>query len=248
MIRQPPVPTRAMTTLVPAWMPPTNIRYWKSVARKAFDAMLCDSSVPMLPFGKDNVWQLYARSLGVDSVVLSGGVGKEITTELELIEAFGCHIDLFDPSPTGAETMAQEDNTHPRLDFYPMGLAGQSGEVGFSQPVNASEGSFTINHDSESVQFPCTSLSDFANQQGYQEIELIKLDIEGFEYDVIEDMLRNGPPVNQFCIEFHHFEAHISWRQTAQSLKLLGEAGFQLVHKVGTDYTLLHTQRLGLTG
>ena len=244
----PLAPIPAMTTLIPAWMPPTTLRYWRSIARKAFDAMLSDSSVPVLPFGKENVWNLYAGNLGHDSIVLSGGVGKDISTELELVDVFGCHIDLFDPSPTGAKTMSIEANQHPRIEFYAEGLAGESGEIGFSEPVDAAEGSFTIGRDDAGIQFACRSLSEFAEQRGYQSVDLVKLDIEGFEYDVIEDLLQNGPPVNQFCIEFHHFEDHISWRQTAQSLKLLGEAGFQLIHKVGTDYTLLHTRLMNSAG
>ena len=112
--------------------------------------------------------------------------------------------------------------------------------------MKTDEGSFTVNRDGGDLEFECTSLSAFALSRGYSSIDLVKLDIEGFEYEVIEDLLENAPPVNQLCIEFHHFEEHISWRQTARALSLMGEAGFQVVHKAGSDFTLVHSRRLGL--
>jgi len=235
-----------MSTLVPAWMPPHSIRRWKAAARRAFDALWCDATVPLQPFGKVNVWSLYSAQLDADSVVLSGGVGQDITTELELVDTFGCHIDLFDPSPTGVATMELLENQRDKIDYRTLGLAGKNGPVGFSEPVKPEEGSFTVSRDGGGLEFPCTSLSAFANSRGYSLIDLVKLDIEGFEYEVIEDLLKNAPPVNQLCIEFHHFESHISWRETARALKLMGESGFQVVHKNCFDYTLLHTRRLGL--
>lgn len=235
-----------MSTLVPSWLPPHSLRQWKGVACRVFDALWCDAEVPVQPFGKLNVWQIYAEQLNADSIVLSGGVGQEISTELELADRLGCQIDLFDPSPTGIATMERSENQRQTIDYYPLGLAGKSGDVSFSEPVKAAEGSFTIERDGGDLQLPCTSVSAFANSRGYSLIDLIKLDIEGFEYEVIEDLLRNAPPVNQLCIEFHHFESHISWRETARALKLMGESGFQVVHKQGSDYTLVHTRRLGL--
>ena len=227
-------------------MPPYSLRQWKAVARRAFDAILCDATVPLQPFGKENVWPIYSEKLSSDSIVISGGVGQDISTELELVDTFGLHVDLFDPSPTGVATMELEQNQRPNIEYFPMGLAGKCGAVGFSEPVKSAEGSFTVNRDGGDLEFNCTSLSAFANSRGYSLINLVKLDIEGFEYEVIEDLLENAPPVNQLCIEFHHFEEHISWRQTASALKLMGEAGFQVVHKAGSDFTLVHSRRLGL--
>lgn len=227
-------------------MPPHSLRQWKAVARKALDAILCDATVPLQPFGKENVWPIHSEKLSADSIVISGGVGQDISTELELVDTFGCHVDLFDPSPTGVATMKLEQNQRPSIEYFPMGLAGKCGAVGFSEPVKSAEGSFTVNRDGGDLEFECTSLSAFANSRGYSSIDLVKLDIEGFEYEVIEDLLENAPAVNQLCIEFHHFEEHISWRQTARALKLMGEAGFQVVHKAGSDFTLVHSRRLGL--
>ncbi len=235
-----------MSTLVPTWLPPHSIRQWKAIARRAFDAIWCDANIPLQPYGKFNVWQIYGDTLNSESIIISGGVGREIATELELVDNFGCHIDLFDPSPTGISTMKLAENQRSNIEYFPMGLSGKSGAVRFSEPVNSDEGSFTVSREGGDLEFDCTSISDFANSRGYSLIDLVKMDIEGFEYEVIEDLLKNAPPVNQLCIEFHHFEAHISWRETARALKLMGEAGFQVVSKTGSDYTLIHPRRLGL--
>lgn len=230
----------AMTTLFPAWMPPNSVRRWKRAARRLIDTMCCDGTVPVRPFGKENVWHLDPTGLDERSVVLSGGVGKDISTELELIDGYGCHVDLFDPSPTGVATMQRPENHRPQLEFRPEGLAGATGTVRFSEPADPGEGSFTVDRNEANVEFTCRSLSEFARERGYERIDLVKLDVEGFEYEVLDDLLACGLPIRQLCIEFHHFEAHIPWRATASALSKLGRAGYRVIYKDGSDFTLLH--------
>src|SRR5215471_21233266 len=66
-----------------------------------------------------------ADGLGPESIVYSGGVGKDVSFEHALVERFGCRVVLFDPSPIGLATMKLPENCNPQLRFIPVGLAGQ---------------------------------------------------------------------------------------------------------------------------
>src|SRR5829696_3713484 len=69
-------------------------------------------------------WTLHPDPLGPTSVVYSGGVGKDISFEHELVRQFGCKVVLFDPSPIGLATMALPKNNIPEFAFFKVGLAG----------------------------------------------------------------------------------------------------------------------------
>src|SRR5690348_626270 len=50
-------------------------------------------------------WTFCPDGLGPESIVYSGGVGKDISFEHALVKTFGCAVHLLDPSPTGIATM-----------------------------------------------------------------------------------------------------------------------------------------------
>jgi|GEM_PF-5907822 len=45
--------------------------------------------------------------------------------------------------------------------------------------------------------------SDVMHQFNKSRIDLLKIDIEGYEYEVLEDLLSNSIPVTQICVEIH---------------------------------------------
>jgi FkbM family methyltransferase len=220
---------------------PPNLAAFKRLARVVLDAPFCVSGNDARPYGKDNVWHICTDGWpGREIVVYSGGVGKDISTELELLDAFSCRVFIYDPSPTGQETMRNSRNQHERLTYEPLGLAGRAGAQVFSQPQHAEEGSFRKQTSEENaIHFACVRLSEQASQHGHREIDLVKLDIEGFEYEVLDDLLHSGIVVHQLCVEFHHFLPGHTARQTSRAVSMLRGAGFRIVYKRGADFTFL---------
>lgn len=217
--------------------PLPSVRKLRRLARRLVDEYFCDRDVPLVPFGKENVWHLLPPARG--AFVLSGGVGKDVSTELELATQLDCRVHLFDPSPTGVATMSRPENQHPNVRFVPMGLAGASGEQRFAPPVRPDEGSFSVATGAETVSWPCTSFGAWCRGEGIAHVDLVKLDIEGFEYAVIDDMLASGIEVGQLCVEFHDGMYDVSWLDTAKTIGALTRAGFRLVHKNQADFTFL---------
>ncbi len=66
--------------------------------------------------------------------------------------------------------------------------------------------------------------------QGHAHIDLLKMDIEGAEYRVLADIVREHLPVRQMLIEFHHqYTAH-GTSSTREALTLLENAGMKICH------------------
>jgi FkbM family methyltransferase len=211
----------------------------RRLARRILDAPFCASALNVRPYGKENVWHICTEGWrDRRPVVYSGGVGKDISTELELLSSFDCSIFLYDPSPTGQATMQKAENQRPGLSYKPSGFAGRPGPITFSLPSNAAEGSFSSRAGSgPTVDFDCVRLSEQAQLRGHREIDLVKLDIEGFEYEVLDDLLASTLSVHQICVEFHPWLSKHCARETAKAMRKLRREGFRIIYKHGSDYT-----------
>ena len=85
---------------------------------------------------------------------------------------------------------------------------GLSNFVGDSQLLITGDSSFVSHNNSEdssSETIELIKLSDFVKENNIRKIDLININIEGSEYDVLEDMLDNNTHllVKSFQIQFH---------------------------------------------
>lgn len=210
----------------------------KAFIRSLIDSFYCKNLLSKKQVGsrKADNWFVLTESLS-EAVVYSGGVGKDITFEFALANEYGCHIFLFDPSPTGRQTatMLKLPET---IRFFPVGLAGKDGILVFGEPVNPEEGSYRFDGDGR-VEFECRSISSLMKENSHDQIELLKIDIEGFEYEVVDDIIQNKLKIRQIAVEFHDFYKEIKKSQTKRSIDLLKANGYALIHKRGHDYTFV---------
>jgi len=193
--------------------------------------------------GAGCAWTFHPGTLNQSSVIYSGGVGKDISFERDLVERYGCAIVLLDPSPTGRETIARPENQIPQFRFFPVALAGQCGEMVLAPPGNLEEGSwFAHSNCGAGIKVPCMDLKSLMRENRHSRIDLLKLDIEGSEYEVIDGLLNAGIPVGQLCVEFHHSMAtlpDVRRIQTIRAIFKLAMHGYKLVHVDGSNHTFL---------
>ena len=69
------------------------------------------------------------------------------------------------------------------------------------------------------------------------------MDIEGGEYDVIDDMLQCDIPVRQLLVEFHHHFPSIGLAKTLRAVRALEKAGYRIFHisQRGLEFSFLRT-------
>jgi FkbM family methyltransferase len=208
--------------------------------RKIYDSFFFKTIESKAKFGNRFI---DTRNLNENSIIYSGGVGGEISFELSLIDKFHCKIYLFDPSDTGISTMSKPSNQNPLIQYFKIGLNKVDSIIEFSTPDNPGEGSFRIKRNLEDntdiKHFECKSIHTLMKEFGHDHIDILKIDIEGFEYGVIEDIIENKLDIRQICVEYHHFYKEIPRSLTKESIKLLKHNGYQIIHKERSDYSFI---------
>lgn len=193
-------------------------------------------------YGTECQWTICESGLTAASHILCAGAGHDISFEAALTKRFGGRVILLDPSPTGIATVEKCGLPAPALRFLPVGLAGRDGTLNFAPPCDAAEGSFRGGQAEAAAafQFPCRSLASLMREFGWQHIDLLKMDIEGCEYEVIAEILAQRLDVRQICVEFHHGPAFGRPRgEMVRALLRLRRAGYQLIHHIHQDHTFV---------
>ena len=88
---------------------------------------------------------------------------------------------------------------------------------------------------------PVHRVTTIMKDLGHTSIDVLKMDIEGAEYAVIRDVLRNSIEVRQLCVEFHHRWAEIGVSKTREAISALRSHGYRLFHvsDSGEEYSFL---------
>jgi FkbM family methyltransferase len=220
----------------------TPLNWLKELRFRLFYKLITQSNTKLVTIGDVCPWTIFPDALGPKSNVLCAGAGNDISFELELIRIHGCDVVLVDPSPTGIATVERDEGGESRLHFSAVGLSDFDGLLSFSAPSNAEEGSFRAIGTSAvgAVQFPCKTLMSIMSERGWQGIDLLKMDIEGTEYGVLHQMLRQRLDVSQICVEFHHGPDFGRNRmETVRAILALRRAGYDLIYRVQWDHTFL---------
>ena len=182
----------------------------------------------------DGDWAYDPTLLDVSSVVYSLGVGDTIEFDVRLIERTGASVHAFDPTPNAEVTLAA-NTLPPEFHFYAAAAAGSDGELTLYPRVR-SNGSlsttmFTSTPEPRNAHLgqtvPALTVSSMAEKLGHSHIDLLKMDIEGAEYEVLDDLIANGPLPRQLLVEFHHRHKGIGRNRTERSLRLLRDEGYR---------------------
>ena len=181
-------------------------------------------------------WTFCPDSINEESVIYSFGVGSDISFDLQLMERFNLQVHAFDPSP-GSVSWIKKQDLPDEFHFYPYGLAATDGEISFAEPTAPGVHSlFATNSGEKLVEalkqhvLPVHRLPTIVKKLGHPGIDILKMDIEGAEYEVIDDIIKMQIPVKQVLIEFHHRFAHIGLKRTRQAISKLNEAGYKIFH------------------
>jgi FkbM family methyltransferase len=216
------------------------VHYIKNLRFRLFYRLLTKTGVPLVTLGDVCKWTFCDAGLNPASAVLCAGAGNDISFEKSLIAHYNCKVVLLDPSPTGIATVQREKICEKQLQFMPAGLAGRDDTLNFQNPANPTEGSFRRSGSSTGLQFHCKSLSTIISELNWTRIDLLKMDIEGSEYEVIHEMLAKRLAVRQLCVEFHYGpEFQHNRSEMIQAVFALKKAGYDLIHHTSRDHTFL---------
>lgn len=172
--------------------------------------------------------------------VYSGGIGDDASFDLGVIERYGCTVYAFDPTPSSIEyvhTLVVDPN---RFRFHPWALWSKDGELALYAPDYGESNFSGINLHGTATWFdaPCRSLESLRHQFGHNRVDLLKLDIEGAEYEVLRAVSAGVVEPKVLCVEFHK----LGWRiqRMVETVKQLRRRGYHAVCVNGYDVTFVH--------
>ena len=182
-------------------------------------------------YGGNHGWVVDESLLNRESVIYSVGVGSNIDFDIELINSFGATVHAFDPTPRSIEWVKNQQLPKHFI-FHPFGLSAENGHMDFFPPAKASSTHFSpidrYGDTNNIVRAPVKDIDTIASELKHKEIDLLKMDIEGAEYEVIEALPKNRVAINQILIEFHHMYKGIPISKTVDAISTLSNLGFEL--------------------
>jgi FkbM family methyltransferase len=177
-------------------------------------------------------WVISKNSLSKDSAVFSVGIGTDIAFDLSIIKQYNATLYEFDPTPeVGAWLNKQSLPTN--FKYFPYALAAADSEVKFYKPAvegHISHSIGAVNEQRPYVTVSARKLSSLMKDFKKPRLDLLKMDIEGFEYEVIDDIIASKCPINQLLIEFHHGMYGKKVSDTEGAIKKLIGYGYQIFH------------------
>jgi FkbM family methyltransferase len=210
-----------------------------------------DLKINLKWFGNEHAgFYLNPAYLSDNSIVYSFGVGTDISFDQELIAQYNCIVFGFDPTPKTIDFIANYAQLPKKFIFEPYGLYTHDGTVAFFLPENPNHVSCTVgnirNYDEgklKKVDVPVLSFDSILKKLGHKTIDVLKLDIEGSEYDVLDDILNAEIQINQICIEFHHRFKGVSVNKTKHAIKRLRDKGYLLIgiSPQAEEYTFINS-------
>ena len=168
--------------------------------------------------------------LNNDSIIYSFGIGEDISFDRTIIQNHDCTVFGFDPTPKSINWINSQ-NLPVKFHFLDFGISNKSGFIDFYLPKNPEYVSGSIIcHDelNEKVIVQMKAFNDIIYELEHRRIDVLKMDIEGSEYDVIDDVLNAQVLIGQILIEFHDRFVENGRRKTQQAIKKLKTHGYEI--------------------
>ena len=150
-----------------------------------------------------------------DLVVYGVGAGEDISWDVGLVEQFDANVFIFDPTEKSlrytAPILEKYAKIHPnKLSHTAEGMSDHQGTMTFALPANPDHVSMrktdfaTSDMMDKTVSIPVNTLQNWMSTNNHEYLDILKIDIEGSEYDVLESLIAaDHLPFTQLLVEYH---------------------------------------------
>lgn len=195
-----------------------------------------DTRIPREKIGSNyGGWIIPQGWLGENSICYCLGVGEDITFDLGLIERFGCDVYGFDPTPRAIAHVQRVAANIQKYHFSAIGIWKEETILKFYAPRNPGHVSHSVVNlqgTTEYFEAHCRRLSNIMRDNDHESLDLLKLDIEGAEYEVLNTLLTDRIRVKVLCVEYDEAfnpQSGDYKRRIRESVQRLSAAGFKLI-------------------
>jgi FkbM family methyltransferase len=141
--------------------------------------------------------------LNESSIVFDAG-GYEGQWSSDIFSMYRCAIHIFEPVPDYAKGIRRRFRRNPRISVHDFGLSGRTRLETIGVAGNASS---VFKADRSALTIRLRSAGEFIRSNGIERIDLLKVNIEGLEYELLEHLLGEGlmARVVDLQVQFHDF-------------------------------------------
>ncbi len=198
--------------------------------------------------------------LSPSSVCYCIGAGEDISFDTELVVRYNSNVYIFDPMPEGLnhynkvvsltqknqKVLTNDDesgfeyriNTEQlrKTTFVNIGVWDKKEVLKFYKPAKenyASHSVVNLQKTNDYLEAPVDRLSNIMKSLGHKEIDMLKMEIEGAEYKVIDTIVEDKLNIKIICVEFDevHFSKGLGYlMRIKKSSEKLINAGYRIVH------------------
>lgn len=209
-----------------------------------------------LPTVTSEDWSFSASHLRSDSVVYSLGVGDSVTFDLQVIEETKATVHAFDPTPF-AVIWVNSQALPPQFIFHQWAVSSNDGVLFMTRRTNRRGKKSKVMWSSvseptvgeEVIEVPCFSLQSIMQKLNHDCIDLLKMDVEGSEYEILQEIISMPHKPTQLLVEFHHRFPEIGMKKTVECIRDLRAVGYRVlsVSATGREISFIHTSQLHLS-
>jgi FkbM family methyltransferase len=176
-------------------------------------------------------WMLLPSLLDSSSIVYSFGLGTDITFDLAVIDKFGMNVFGFDPTCHSIQYLKNQ-NLPNEFRLCEFGLAAHDGVIQLFEPPEGFVSHSLVQGQGtgEKISISVKRLESAMTELGHREIDVLKMDIEGCEYEVIKDLVAGETLPTQLLVEFHHRILDMGMEKTKNACLELERAGYRVFH------------------
>ena len=215
-------------------------------------------------------WTVPVETIKQDWICYCVGAGEDISFDCNLIERFDNDVYVFDPTPRAIRHVEELNNkiaqgeqmpinnrsdvlyTLPadklhKLHFYPWGVWSEDITQKFYSPKDSAHVSHSIvnlQKTEEYFEADCRTLTNIMLELGHEHIDLLKLDVEGAEYQILDSMLTSGITPKVLCIEFDEGNLPLddgAPNRIRNMIRRLQNAGFQFINQDGWNTIFVYS-------
>ena len=202
-------------------------------------------------------WWLDTSRIGVAPLLIDCGLGKDISFPAAFQRRFALARTIgIDPNPHALAYC--REHCPPGMEILDRAFWTTSGEtVVFNLPrppeqlpkgADGVSGSLDPSHEyvdgGERIETTTVNLEHLLAIAGRDRCDVLKLDVEGAEYDLLEALVVNGQirRAPQLLVEFHHGVTRRTLADTRRIVEILEAAGQSLVHVEGRNYVFRYLE------
>jgi FkbM family methyltransferase len=186
--------------------------------------------------------------LNENSIYYGFGVGEDITFDIALIEKYNCNAYIFDPTPRSIKfvdnikTISENKYPYNKICFFDYGIWAENTDIKFFEPKDKSHVSHSINNIQNTEEYfiaKVKTLETIIKELGHNDIDLLKLDIEGAEYSVIENIMKSNIFPKILIAEFHDINYINIQKKIEEQIIYLANFNYSFVAKANNGVTFI---------